>query len=94
MGVHLTSPTLILVITMSGQDGVSGIRQGLHFFFYLLQVGDYADVDNWPALEKTLLIQYFVICSLLYSLPNNKMKSCFLVGLVCHGGQRGSCGGG
>lgn len=33
--------------------------------FCLLQVGDYtgADVDNWPALEKTLFVQYFIICS-------------------------------
>lgn len=35
--------------------------------FCLLQVGDYtgADVDSWPALEETLLIQYFIISSYL-----------------------------
>lgn len=61
--VHLTSLTLILVITVSGQEGVSGVRDGL--YFCLLQVGDYtgADVDSWPALEKTPPIQYFIICS-------------------------------
>lgn len=49
MPVHLTSLTLILVITVSGQDGVREARQGL--YFVLLQVGDYTDVDSWPALE-------------------------------------------
>lgn len=35
--------------------------------FCLLQVGDYtgAGVDSWPALEKTLPIQYFIISSYL-----------------------------
>lgn len=39
--------------------------------FYPLQVGDYtgADVDSRPALEKTLLVQYFIICSYLTQSP-------------------------
>lgn len=60
------------------------------FFLVCFRVGDYADVDNWPALEKTLLIHNISLSALYYTVyPNNKMRSCILIGLVCHTGGGG-----
>lgn len=63
--------------------------------FYPLQVGDYtgADVDSRPALEKTLLVQYFIICSYLTQSPpppprENEMFAPEVSLWCCHGASR------
>lgn len=47
----------------------------------LLQVADYTDVDSWPALEKTPLIQYslYMLFFLADSVPAPGIKYYFLV---------------
>lgn len=72
--VHLTSFTLILVITVSGQECVGGVRQGL--YFCLLQLSDYpgAGVDRRPGL---LSKHYSSRISLSARIrPERKMKCC------------------
>lgn len=57
MRAHLTSLTLILVITTSGQGGVSRVRRRAGFFFFLptplSPLCSFCLVASWPAAAAT-----------------------------------------